>query len=260
VEIALDVEWAHAVAPGATILLVEAASNSFGDLLTAVDTAVAMGAKQVSMSWGGGDFSGESAFDAHFQHPGVTFLASSGDTGGVVEFPAASPYVTSVGGTELRLDANSNRISETGWNGSGGGVSTFESLPTYQAGFLSAPGRGTPDVSYDASPATGFFIFDSSGGGSWSSVGGTSAGAPQWAGLIALANQGRATAGLASLGTGVAAGTNAVLYQLAGGTSYTNPNGNFVDITSGSNGHLATAGYDLVTGLGSPVANRSRTG
>jgi subtilase family serine protease len=258
VEISLDVEWAHAIAPGATILLVEAASSSFTDLLTAVDTAVSMGAKQVSMSWGSNnEFSSETSLDSHFQHPGVTFLASSGDSGSVVEYPAVSPYVTAVGGTTLPLDANSNRISETAWNGSGGGVSTLESLPTYQTGFLSAKGRGVPDVSYDADPSTGYYVYDSLVGGLLVQVGGTSAAAPQWAGLIALANQGRASAGLPSLGTGVAAGTNPMLYQLAGGTSYTNPQGDYYDVTSGTNGgYSATVGYDPVTGLGSPIANK----
>lgn len=254
-EIALDVEWAHVVAPGAKILLVEAASSSMTDLLSAVDYAVSAGAKQVSMSWGGGEFSGMSTYDAHFKHPGVTFLASTGDNGAAVDYPAASPYVTAVGGTSLQIDASGNRLGETAWSGSGGGTSTIVVRPSYQTGFQAQGYRGVPDVAYNADPNTGYFVYDSSAGGTWWQVGGTSAAAPQWAGLAALANQGRA-AGKASLGSGYTFGTNQVLYKLAGGTSYTNARGDFVDITSGSNGFSASTGYDVVTGLGSPAANR----
>ena len=255
-EIALDVEWAHAIAPDAKILLVEAKSASFSDLLSAVDYAVAQGARQVSMSWGGSEFRGQTNYDSHFNHPGVTFLASSGDSGAGVEYPAASPYVTAVGGTTLQLDSNGNRLSEVAWSGSGGGTSTIEARPGFQAGFLSGKRRGVPDVAYNADPNTGFYVYDSSSGGAWWQVGGTSAGAPQWAGLVALVNQGRSSAGKGSLGSGLAYGTNTALYKLAGSTSYTNPYGDFFDITAGSNGHKATVGYDLVTGLGSPVANK----
>ena len=255
-EISLDVEWAHAIAPGAKILLVEAKSSSFSDLLGGVDYAVAQGASQVSMSWGGSEFRGENNYDTHFDHPGVTFLASSGDNGSGVIYPAASVYVTSVGGTSLQLDTNSNRISETAWSGSGGGTSHYEAKPNYQAGFLGGKKRGVPDVAYNADPNTGFYVYDSSSGGTWYQVGGTSAGAPQWAGLTALVNQGRTAAGKPSIGSGTTYGTNEALYTLAGSTSYTNPNNDFFDITSGSNGgYSATTGYDLVTGLGSPVAN-----
>ncbi len=252
-EIALDVEWAHAIAPRASILLVEATSPTDTGLFGAVDYAVQQGAKQVSMSWGGGEYSNVSEIDTHFNQPGVTFLASAGDSGAQVELPAVSPYVTGVGGTTMPLDSAGNRVSETVWSGSGGGISTQVARPSYQAGFVSGSYRGVPDVSYDADPGTGVFVDDN---GNWYGVGGTSIGAPQWAGLIALANQGRATAGLPSLGTGQAMGTNSVLYGLAGGSSYTNPNGDFLDITSGSNGNSATNGYDPVTGLGSPVANK----
>ena len=257
VEISLDVEWAHAIAPGATILLVEAASNSTTDLYTAVDSAVAQGANEVSMSWGGSEYSGETGDDSHFNHPGVTFLASSGDNGAAagVGYPAASPYVTGVGGTTLTLDSSGNYSSEKAWSGSGGGISSVELQPGYQKGFYSSKYRGVPDVSYDADPSTGVQVYDSSGSG-WYTVGGTSAGAPQWAGLIAIANGGRVAAGQPTLGSSGSPSTNQVLYQLAGSGSYTNPNGDFHDIASGSNGYPAKAGYDLATGLGSPVANK----
>jgi hypothetical protein len=252
-EIALDVQWAHAIAPRATILLVESTDASDNALLGAVDYAVQQGALQVSMSWGGLEFPGVTSYDTHFNKPGVTFLASSGDSGTEVNFPAVSPYVTGVGGTYLPLDSVGNRVSETAWNGSGGGISTQEARPSFQAGFVSGTRRGLPDVSYNADPRSGVYVTQD---GNWFSVAGTSAGAPQWAGLIALANQGRAAAGLASLGTGQTFGTNSVLYGLAGGSGYTNPNGDFLDITAGSNGTPATVGYDTATGLGSPVANK----
>ena len=255
-EIALDVEWAHVVAPGAKIVLVEAANNSLSNLLAAVDTAVSMGAKQVSMSWGGGDFQGENTFDYHFEKSGVTFLAASGDGGSSsgVLYPAVSPYVTAVGGTTISLDASGDRLTETAWSGSGGGTSAYEPQPSYAVGFNSGSFWGSPDVSYDADPGSGVYVYDTSNGGGWYDVGGTSAATPQWAGLIAIANEGRASASLSSLGTGLTYGTNQVLYQLAGGTSYKNAYNAFFDITGGSNGLPATVGYDLATGLGSPDA------
>ena len=254
-EIALDVEWAHAIAPGAKILLVEAASSSLDDLMTAVDYAVNQGAKQVSMSWGGSEGSWSARYDGHFNHPGVTFTAASGDSGAGASYPAASPYVTTVGGTRLTIDAAGNRLAESAWSGSGGAPSRYENLPSYQSGFVTGRKRGMPDVSYNADPSTGVTVYDSASGG-WIQVGGTSAGTPQWAGLIALVNQGRASAGKASLGTGMTYGTNQALYALAGGSSYTNTRGDFIDVTSGGNGYPATRGYDYVTGLGSPVANK----
>lgn len=254
-EIALDVEWAHAMAPKATILLVEARSASYADLMSAVDFAVTFGAKQVSMSWGGSDFMGAASYDSHFKKSGVTFLAAAGDDGAGASYPSASPYVTSVGGTSLVLDANNNRVNEVAWRSSGGGISVSENRPKYQNGFNNKK-RGIPDVSFLADPGTGLMVYDTSSGGTWWTVGGTSAGAPAWAGLTALVNQGRAAQGKSSLGTGLTFGTNQALYALAGGTSYTNPIGAFYDVTIGSNGYPATRGYDYVTGLGSPVANK----
>src|SRR4051812_37948282 len=135
-EIALDVEWAHAIAPKANILLVEANDSSFNNLLTAASYAARQsGVVAVSMSFGGGEFSGETSYDSTFQtpsgHPGVTFVASSGDSGAPASYPAASPNVLAVGGTTLRVDSSGNITSEAGWGGSGGGISTVESRPTY---------------------------------------------------------------------------------------------------------------------------------
>lgn len=260
-EIALDVEWAHAVAPRATILLVEAASTSTTDLFAAVDAAVSRGAKQVSMSWGGPVVYGaaaSAAADAHFKHPGVTFTASAGDGGAAAgpTDPAFSPYVTGVGGTALKIDAGGNRLSETAWAGGGGGRTQAIPRPAYQAGFVGGAGRAGPDVAYNADPNTGFAVYDTSSGVGLEQVGGTSAGAPQWAGLVALVNQGRAARGKATLGTGLPFGTNQALYALAGGASYGNARGDFFDVTTGTNGNPAGPGFDLATGLGSPAAAR----
>ena len=201
-EISLDVEWAHAIAPGANILLVEANSASLGDLLTAVNYARQQaGVTVVSMSWGGSEFNGESSYDSYFTTPAghapVTFVASAGDSGGDGCWPAVSSNVLAVGGTALSINSSSVRTSETAWSDSSGGVSLYESVPSYQTGVQATGRRTTPDVAYDASPSTGFAIYDSvsyAGQSGWFCVGGTSAGAPQWAALAAIANQGRRSA------------------------------------------------------------------
>jgi subtilase family serine protease len=238
-EISLDVQWAHAIAPDAKILLVEAKSNSLTDLLAAVDYARSRSdVVAISMSWGGGEFSSESAYDSYFTSTyGATFFASSGDNGAGVIWPSVSPNVVAVGGT--RLTFSSGSVSETAWSGSGGGISKYEAEPSYQAtyGVSGTNGkRAVPDVSYDADPYSGVSVYDStpySGATGWWQVGGTSAGAPQWAAIQ-------------SLGLSV---SNSNLYQDAS-ASYASY---FRDITSGSNGHSAAIGYDLVTGLGSPI-------
>lgn len=247
-EESLDVQWAHAIAPQANIVLVEATTNSNTNLYAAVDWATNNGAHVVSMSWGGGDSSGESSLDSHFNHTGVSYVASSGDSGGVVEYPSASPYVLSVGGTHLVLDSSGNYSSESAWSSGGGGASHYESEPGYQTAYgISLSGRGTPDVSYDADPNTGVYVYDSYyNPPGWYEVGGTSAAAPQWAAMIALANQSRTTP----------LSTN----NLASRTEYNGATGalygvNYHDITSGSNGYSAGPGYDLATGLGTPKAS-----
>ncbi|RQV23176.1 peptidase S8/S53 subtilisin kexin sedolisin [Burkholderia cenocepacia] len=254
-EISLDVEWVHAIAPKAKIVLVEAASASFSDLMAAVDVAVKRGASVVSMSFGGNEFSSETGFDSHFDVPGVTFVASSGDSGTGTEYPAASPYVVSVGGTTLSSDTAGNYIGEAAWSGSGGGVSSVEAEPAGQTAWpIPVAGkRGVPDVSYDANPSSGFAVYDSvtyQGQAGWFQVGGTSAGAPQWAALVAIANSLRTAAGKASL-----SGAYDTLYAV-GKTAY---GSDFHDVTTGSNGNCgsvcsAAGGYDYVTGLGSPIA------
>ncbi len=265
-EIALDVEWAHAIAPKATIDLFEANSATFSDLLTAVQTAAkTTGVDVVSMSWGGGEFSGENSFDSFFVtptgHNGVTFVAASGDSGAPPIYPSVSVNVLSVGGTTLpNLDTAGDYTSETGWSGSGGGLSAgttaqgFESQPSYQKGVVtqSSTERANPDVSYDADPNTGFPVYDSFNNGTfapWGQWGGTSDAAPQWAALLAIADQGRALGGLGSLD-----GPSQTLPKL-----YSLSASDFHDITSGSSlgfpSYSAGPGYDLVTGRGTPIAN-----
>lgn len=258
VEIALDVEWAHAIAPRATIVLVEAPSNSLSDLLKAVDTAVQNGASVVSMSWTTGEFSGETSLDNHFASNSVAFFAASGDSGTGVAYPAASPFVVGVGGTSLVLDANGNYKSETAWNGSGGGLSGVEHEPLFQAQFGipndSRGRRGAPDVSYNSNPGTGYAVYDSvgiSGASGWFQVGGTSAASPQWAALVAIANSMRVATRKANL-----AGANTILYSLAKANIGTY----FHPVTQGTNGSCglmcdAEPGYDYVTGLGTPPVN-----
>ncbi len=253
-EISLDVEWAHAMAPGANILLVEANSSSYSDLMAGLNYARNQpGVSVVSTSWGGGEWSSEAAYDSYFTtpagHQGITFVASSGDAGsaGAPEYPSVSPNVLSVGGTQLTTDASGNYLGEVAWSGSGGGVSAYESQPSYQQGVVTQSGtqRAVPDVAYNASSNSPYAVYDTSYGG-WIEVYGTSAGAPQWAALVAIADQGRELAGQGTLDG--ASQTLPALYRL--------PQSDFHDITSGSNGgYSAGTGYDLVTGRGSPIAN-----
>ena len=243
-ETSLDVEWAHAIAPGAKIVLVAAKSASYTDLLGAVDYAVNTAhATVVSMSWGGSETSAETGngYDSHFNVPGVTFVASAGDSGEGVEWPAASPYVVGVGGTSLYLNPDNSYSSESAWSGSGGGISAYESAPSWQSPWSGLLKRGVPDVSYLADPNTGVLVVYKGG---LYVFGGTSVGAPQWAALVALSQVSLASA-------------NTTLYSVAGTADNINPS-YFYDITTGNNGpdpdDYAIRGYDLVTGLGSPAA------
>jgi subtilase family serine protease len=255
-EEALDIEWAHAIAPDANIELIEANSASSTDLLTGVLTARGQsGVSVVSMSFGATEASGSKSTDSDFTtptgHQGITYLASSGDQGSSagVNWPASSTNVVGVGGTHLVLNSNNSISSETGWVGSGGGVSNFEIKPTYQSGVSNLSGvtnRSVPDVSFDADANTGVYVYE--GSGDWYEVGGTSLSSPCWAGLVAITDQLRATDGLGSLDG--ATQTLPALYSL--------PAADFNDITSGSSTGLYTpgSGYDMVTGLGTPVANK----
>jgi subtilase family serine protease len=274
-ETALDTEWSHAIAPKAKILVVEAASDSGTNLLKAVDYASGRSdVVAISMSWGGGEFSGETALDSHFAassiNPSLAFFASSGDDGAGASWPAASPYVISVGGTSLNLNSKGTLYSEKAWNGSGGGVSAYESEPVYQTTYSiprAGGKRAIPDVSFAADPQYGFSVYHSpdtssiktsSSGKSeaaaksssavknWYVVGGTSAGAPQWAAIADLAYASKDPVSLAKLYADKAASTYAKFFR---------------DITSGTNGscwYFCTARkhYDYVTGLGSPLTDK----
>lgn len=266
-EISLDVEWAHAIAPGANILLVEANSESVSDLMAAVNLARSVpGVSVVSMSWGGNEWSRQLAYDRNFTtpagHAGVTFVSASGDNGFGAEWPSSSPNVLAVGGTRLNLSGSAGTYAgETGWSGSGGGMSLVESEPTYQYVAQSTGTRTTPDVAYDANPSTGVAVYcsvpDSTGHSGWSEVGGTSAGTPQWAALVAIANQGRALNGYSSLdGPSQTLPGLYALYSAPGTAGYGTYSSIFHDIASGGSSFFsaASAGYDLVTGLGSPRA------
>jgi subtilase family serine protease len=241
-EISLDIQWAHAIAPEARLLLVEAPTSRLTDLLSAVDLAVRHGASVVSMSWGANEFYREAGYDSHFNVHNVIFTASSGDTGSGVEYPAAAANVVGVGGTTLSLEHSGEYEGETPWQDSGGGVSFVEAQPSFQLGFQKTGGRSVPDVAYNADPHTGYAVYDSAGyagASGWFQGGGTSAGAPQWAALFAIANSLRVNAGKLPLDT-----VNFSLYQVA---------------ASGNEGRraLSNAGtrYDFLTGLGSPRAD-----
>ncbi len=184
-EIAMDVEWAHAVAPGARIVLVEARSDKFDDLVAAEDYARTHAA-YVSNSWGGAEFAGEAASDVHFAQPGVSIFFSTGDSGLPAQYPASSPNVIAVGGTTLHFNGAAF-AGETGWPGGGGGCSLYETATPAQAAFgqygqAGCGGkRATPDLSLVADPATGVSVYDSykyKGQSGWFVVGGTSASTP----------------------------------------------------------------------------------
>ena len=259
VEESLDVEWAHAMAPGANIVLVEASSDSLSNLLTAVNYAAGH-ANVVSMSWGSSEFSGETSYDSDFDASGVAFVVASGDTGAPAEWPAASPNVLGVGGTSLTLNNSGGWGSETGWGdstgSSTGGPSAYESQPSYQTGVVTqtSTARATPDVAYDASfnrelrrlrlvsrrrrdPRLGGRL-------------GHQRRAPQWSAILAIADQGRAANSLSPLNSSSDQQVMSILYQ--------NP-GDFHDITSGTSTgnpqYSAGPGYDYVTGLGTPMVN-----
>ncbi len=251
-ETALDVEWAHAIAPNAKILLVEATSDGGAALLKAIDYA----RKQtdvvaVSMSWGGDEFKDETKDDTHFtsDHK-IAFFAASGDDGSGASWPAASPNVISVGGTSMTFKSNGGLDAEKAWSGSGGGVSAYEKEPGFQVSYSIAKAQGMraiPDVAYDADPHSGYSVYHLNG---WYTVGGTSAGSPQWAAIKSLG-------GIAS----TSSSTLTFLTKLYEDKAAADHAQFFRDITSGSNGDCtfycdARKHYDYVTGLGTPLTYR----
>jgi subtilase family serine protease len=239
-EIALDIDMASAICPNCKILLVEASSNSFANLSAAVDTAARLGATVISNSYGGSEYSSEVSDQSHYNHPGIAITVSSGDGGYGVEFPAASQYVTAVGGTHLVRDGSARGWSETVWSGAGSGCSAYITKQSWQTD-AGCSRRSVADVGAVADPNTGVAVYDSTkyqGRGGWMVFGGTSVSAPIIAGVYALAGN-----------------AGSVTYA-----SYPYANaGSLNDVTSGSNGscsgsYLCTAvgGFDGPTGNGTP--------
>jgi subtilase family serine protease len=245
VEESLDVDMVSAICPLCHIILVEANTPAVSDLGTGVNAAVSLGANFVSNSYGGSDSASDSTYDAdYYNHPGVAVTASAGDDGYGVEYPAASQYVTAVGGTSLSPADNTRGWTETVWGsssggeGTGSGCSAYETKPSWQTD-TGCTDRTDNDVSADADPNTGVAVYDSYSEGGWLEVGGTSASSPIIASTFALA------------GT-PATGTYPSSYI------YSNTS-DLYDVTSGANGtcspaYLCTAGagYDGPSGWGTP--------
>jgi subtilase family serine protease len=237
-EISLDLDMASAICPNCKILLVEASSSSFTNLAAAVDQAAALKATVISNSYGGSEYSGEVSGQSHYNHPGIAITVSSGDGGYGVEFPAASQYVTAVGGTSLKTASNTRGWTETVWSGAGSGCSAYITKPSWQTD-TNCSKRTVADVSAVADPNTGVAVYDTyrqRGGGGWMVFGGTSVAAPIIASIYALAG-------------------NTVT---SGSYPYTHTS-SLTDVTSGSNGSCGgsylctgTTGYDGPTGLGTP--------
>lgn len=252
-EIALDVQWAHATAPLARLVLIEAPDAGVGSLSNGVALANRMGAGVVSMSFGAPEGSWTVSYESVFGGSGMSYVAATGDNGAAVSWPSVSARVLAVGGTTLSYGGSGTR-SETAWSGTGGGVSAYTALPSYQSGSIGGYAkRAVADVAFNANPNSGQYVALLAPGTTttrWVSAGGTSLATPQWAGLLAVANATRAAAGKAALGQ-----PNAAIYQQIGAvpTQYAAA---FKDVTSGSNGSCATCtaktGYDTPTGWGTP--------
>jgi len=229
-EESLDIEWSHAMAPSAKIVLVECGSNSNANLYAGDDLAATYG-HQVSNSWSGGESSGETSGDSHFIHAGTVYFFSGGDTGGARGYPSESANVIGVGGTSVTLNGSNGRATETAWSGTGCGPSAFIGIPSFQAGLSDGVHRGDDDVSAVADPNTGVSV---RWNGGWYIFGGTSVSCPMIAGMVNDSGTNRASA----------PAENAQIY------SHT---GNFFDVTSGTAGSFsAHAGWDYPTGVGTP--------
>jgi subtilase family serine protease len=270
-ESALDTQWAHAMAPSATIILVEACSNSYVDLMYAEQIAAQQllpyGGGQVSNSWSSGEFTTESSdwdwvFRANWQAgKPISYFFSAGDSGLGAEYPSSSPWVISVGGTTINRDPSTQAFqSESCWSGSGGGTSQYETYSStfgtgtgpwtnYQYPLFGQSNRRTPDISFDADPASGAYVRYNS---AWYVVGGTSLSAPAVAGIVNNSNNRLGVA--PSPGGYYTNAENNLLYAEL--LTYLNGQ-NFYDVTTGNNGAAAGVGWDSCTGVGSP---RGRVG
>ncbi len=255
-EVALDVQWAHATAPLARLVLIEGQDGSLSSLLGAIKLANAMGPGVVSMSFGCPEGTWTDTVDTLFANDAMSYVAATGDKGPEVSWPAVSPRVLAVGGTTLRTADGAGR-TESSWASTGGGFSSYTTAPAYQSeavpGLAGRAWRGVADVAFNADPNTGQYVARIAPGATaptWASAGGTSLATVQWAGLLAVANAQRALVGRPALGA-----PHAFLYgQIAAVPSqYAQA---FSDITGGSNGNCASCtafpGYDTLTGLGSP--------
>ncbi len=256
-EIALDVQWAHAIAPLARIVLIEVDAANSNSLAGGVALANKMGAGVVSMSFGAAEGSGVTASDTNFGTAGMTYVAAAGDNGAQALWPAVSPKVLAVGGTSLQWSGSGTRY-EAAWSSGGGAASVYETLPTWQQGTV-VPGLGaakmrtTSDVAFNANPTTGQYAALTAKGAtttSWNAYGGTSIGTPQWAGLVAVANARRVAAAKDVLGD-----FHTLLYKTIAATpgTYAAAFSDVVDGSDGSCNSCKTAiGYDTVTGWGTP--------
>lgn len=262
VEIAMDVEWAHAIAPLARLVLIEAADASFPSMTSAIGLANRMGPGVVSMSFGGAEGSYVLGADSYFQSTGMSYFASTGDSGAGVSWPSSSPYVVAVGGTTLTYSGTGSR-SEVVWSKTGGGVSAFEPTPAYQnskvPGMQNYGKRAVADVAFNADPNSGQYLAVipnqttcSFCQVSWVTGGGTSLSTPQWAGLTAIVNSIRTQTGKPMMGD-----PHAALYTQIASTAGTYAS-SFADVTTGSDATCAICkavkGYDAPTGLGTPNA------
>src|SRR5438874_1229885 len=277
VEVELDIEVMHAIAPSAPITVWEGPNSDLGVLHTYNAMVLSDSTPSNSTSWGLCEPSTSPSMmlslDAIFIQAaaqGQSFFAASGDNGAydcpnmpstlTVDHPASDPYITAVGGTRLFLNASGGYGSETAWSfathspplGSGGGLSQQFSRPSWQAGpgVANADSNGArqvPDVALDADTRSGYSIYTTSNGSTgWYVIGGTSASAPAWAAFTALLNQYHIGSGGRG---GVLGFANPALYQLASASA---PYAAFHDVTSGDNlYYLATAGWDYATGWGS---------
>jgi len=256
----LDVQWAHAIAPLARIVLIEMPSAMSNAILDANTLARNLGPGAVSMSFGSAEAGWASTTDSYFVGTGMTFVAAAGDSGAQVLWPAVSPNVLAVGGTSTNVSSTGSRI-EVAWGGSGGGMSAYEALPAWQSGVTPTGGsalvrRAVPDVAFNASPMTGEYVAVTLPGKTttWSAYGGTSIAAPQWAGLVAVANAIRAANAKAALGD-----VHALIYKSIAAVPGTYAAA-LHDVIEGTNGTCATckagSGFDQATGWGSPNASQ----
>jgi subtilase family serine protease len=266
-EEALDIEWAHVMAPNARIYLVEACSESNVDLFYAEALAArlvaAAGGGDISNSWSEGEFSGETSYDHYFlssqysQVANITFFAAAGDSGCGATYPSSSPWVVSAGGSTVNRDTNGNFMSESCWDGSGGGTSSVEGWGNtgvsadFQYPLFGRANRATPDLAFDSDPVSGVYVYSRYNGG-WYIVGGTSVASPAPAGIINNAGN--------RLGSSFRPAVNPdgflnneennLLYSQL--PSLRARSANFYDIATGNNGCFVGTSWDYCTGIGSP--------